>query len=77
MPSPQDPYAVSKWEAELVLHQIAKETGIEVVIVRPPLVYGPGVRANFLKLLRMVDKGIPLPLGAIKSAQSYLSGKSR
>lgn len=72
VPSPQDPYAVSKWEAELALHQIAKETGMEVVIIRPPLVYGPGVRANFLKLLRMVDRGIPLPLGAIRNLRSLV-----
>lgn len=72
VPSPQDPYAVSKWEAELALHQVAKETGMEVVIIRPPLVYGPGVRANFLKLLRMVDRGIPLPLGAIRNLRSLV-----
>jgi nucleoside-diphosphate-sugar epimerase len=61
-PDPQDPYAVSKLQAEEVLHSIAKETGMEVVIVRPPLVYGPGMKGNFFSLLAAIDKGVPLPL---------------
>ena len=72
IPSPRDPYAVSKWEAEQILHTIAKETGMEVVIVRPPLVYGPAVKANFLRLLKIVDRGVPLPLGSIKNARSLV-----
>lgn len=63
-PSPQDPYGVSKLEAELGLHRVASETGLEVVVIRPPLVYGPGVKANFASLMRAVSRGLPLPLGA-------------
>jgi nucleoside-diphosphate-sugar epimerase len=64
-PNPQDAYAISKLEAERGLQQIATETGLEVVIIRPPLVYGPGVAANFGRLLSWVKKGIPLPLGCV------------
>lgn len=64
-PAPQDPYGVSKHEAELLLRQIATETGMEVVIIRPPLVYGPGVKANFESLMRWLQRGLPLPLGAL------------
>lgn len=71
-PNPQDPYGVSKWEAEQAMHCVAQETGLEVVIVRPPLVYGPGVGANFLRLLRFVRKGVPLPFGAINNQRSLV-----
>ena len=71
-PSPQDAYAVSKWEAEQVLRQSAADTGLEVVIIRPPLVYGPGVRANFLQLISMVNRGIPLPLAGINNLRSLI-----
>jgi len=71
-PSPEDAYAISKWEAEQGLQQIAAETGLEVVILRPPLVYGPGVKANFLRLMQMVERGWPLPLGAIRNRRSLL-----
>ncbi len=64
-PSPQDPYGISKMEAEQGLHKIAAETGMEIVIVRPPLVYGPGVKANFASLMRAVQRGIPLPLASV------------
>lgn len=70
--APEDAYAISKWEAEQGLQQIAAETGLEVVILRPPLVYGPGVKANFLRLLRTVERGWPLPLGAIRNRRSLL-----
>jgi len=70
--APKDPYAVSKWEAEQGLQRIARETGLEVVILRPPLVYGPGVKANFLQLARAVNRGWPLPLGAIHNRRSLL-----
>jgi len=70
--APEDPYAISKWEAEQGLHQIATETGLEVVILRPPLVYGPGVKANFLRLAHAVRRGWPLPLGAISNRRSLL-----
>jgi len=70
--APEDAYAISKWEAEQGLHRIAEETGLEVVILRPPLVYGPRVKANFLRLLRTVECGWPLPLGAIRNRRSLL-----
>ena len=63
--NPQDPYGISKYEAEVGLHKIAAETGMQVVIIRPPLIYGTGVKANFASLLRMVKYGLPLPLGAV------------
>jgi nucleoside-diphosphate-sugar epimerase len=72
-PSPRDPYAVSKYEAELGLRQISVEAGLEVVIIRPPLVYGPGVRASFLALMRAVARGIPLPFGAVKNRRSMIA----
>ena len=71
-PAPEGAYAVSKWEAEQGLWKIAQETGLEVVILRPPLVYGPGVKANFRRLLDMVARGWPLPLGAIDNRRSLL-----
>ncbi|WP_026148219.1 SDR family oxidoreductase [Thioalkalivibrio sp. HL-Eb18] len=64
-PSPQEPYAVSKREAEDGLRALSAETGLELVIIRPPLVYGPGAPGNFGRLLRWVNKGVPLPLGAV------------
>jgi nucleoside-diphosphate-sugar epimerase len=64
-PAPQDPYGVSKREAEDGLRALGSATGLEVVIVRPPLVYGPGVKANFAALMRAVQRGLPLPLGSI------------
>ena len=73
VPCPQDPYAVSKWEAEQILAEISSATGIEIVIIRPPLVYGPNVRANFLRLLRWVNKGVPLPLGMVDNRRSLVS----
>lgn len=71
-PAPEDAYAISKWEAEQGLVRIAEETGLEVVILRPPLVYGPGVKANFLRLMQLVHKGWPLPLGTISNRRSLL-----
>lgn len=71
---PQDPYAVSKYEAEHGLRKIAAQTGMEVVIVRPPLVYGAGVKGNFASLLRWVDLGIPLPLGGVTGNRRSLVG---
>jgi len=62
---PEDPYGQSKWEAEQGLRALGADSGLEVVIVRPPLVYGPGVRANFAALLRAVDRGWPLPLASV------------
>lgn len=71
-PAPEDAYAISKWEAEQGLWRIAQETGLEVVILRPPLLYGPGVKANFRRLLDTVERGWPLPLGAIDNRRSLL-----
>lgn len=71
--APQDAYGLSKHEAELGLREIGRQTGMEVVVIRPPLVYGPGVRANFLALARAVKRGIPLPLGAIDNRRSLVS----
>lgn len=71
-PNPEDPYSVSKWEAEGALQKIERQTGMAVVIIRPPLVYGPGVSANFLKLIKLVDSGLPLPLGGINNKRSLV-----
>ncbi len=71
--APNDPYAISKWEAEQELFEIAKSTGLEVVIIRPPLVYGPGVKGNFATLIKWVKNGIPLPLGAIHNRRSMMA----
>jgi len=71
-PNPVDPYGISKWEAENGLQQISSETGMELVIVRPTLVYGPGVKANFLNMLKAVRRGIPLPLASINNKRSLL-----
>ena len=70
---PSDAYAVSKYEAEIGLAQIAKETGMEVVIIRPPLVYGPGVKGNFASMINWVKKGVPLPLGSVKNHRSLIA----
>ena len=67
-----DPYSLSKREAEQGLAAIAAESGMELVIIRPPLVYGPGVKANFLRLLRLVDHGVPLPLASLRNARSLI-----
>ena len=72
-PAPVDPYGISKREAEDALRQLAAATGMEVVILRPPLVYGPGVKANFLSMMRWLYKGIPLPLGAINNKRSFVA----
>ena len=69
---PMDEYGLSKAEAEKRLRIISTETGMEVVVVRPPLVYGPGVKANFLSLLRAVDLGVPLPLSSISNLRSLV-----
>ena len=71
-PAPEDPYGVSKLEAELALTALAKLTGMEVVIIRPPLVYGPGVGANFAAMMKILSFQIPLPFGAIKNVRSMV-----
>ena len=72
-PAPVDAYGISKAEAELGLRQLATETGMEVVIIRSPVVYGPGVKANFRALMRAISRGIPLPLGAIHNHRSLVA----
>jgi len=72
-PEPQDPYAISKFEAEQQLLALGKETGLEVVIIRPPLVYGPGVKGNFSRLIKLVDKSLPLPLAGINNIRSLVN----
>ncbi|MGP0173327.1 UDP-glucose 4-epimerase family protein [Pseudomonas sp. NCHU5208] len=69
---PDDPYGLSKLEAEQGLMKLASETGLEIVIIRPPLVYGPGVKGNFASLIKLVSKGLPLPLGAIHNKRSLV-----
>ncbi|EOB3568310.1 UDP-glucose 4-epimerase [Vibrio vulnificus] len=71
-PSPEDPYGVSKAEAEEQLIALGKETDLEIVIIRPPLVYGEGVKANFASLMNLVSKGIPLPFGYITNNKRSL-----
>jgi nucleoside-diphosphate-sugar epimerase len=71
--APEDPYSVSKAEAETGLTGIARETGMELIIVRPPLVYGPGVGGNFLSMMRWLQRGLPLPLGAIDNRRSLVA----
>ena len=71
-PRPDEPYAISKLEAELGLWRIAEETGLEVVVIRPPIVYGPGVKANFRRLLKLAASGLPLPLASIDGLRSLI-----
>jgi len=69
---PRDPYGISKAEAEAGLLGVAKETGLEVVIIRPTLVYGPGVKGNFLNLLKLSNLSVPLPFGSINNKRSMV-----
>ena len=75
-PSPKDAYGVSKLEAELGLKQLAMKTGMEVVILRPTMVYGPGVKGNFARMMRVVSMGIPLPLKSVNNRRSMISLKN-
>ncbi|HDS0916917.1 TPA: SDR family oxidoreductase [Pseudomonas putida] len=70
--SPTDPYGISKWEAEQGLLALAAENAMDVVIVRPPLIYGPGVKANFLRMIKWMDRGIPLPLATVHNSRSLV-----
>jgi nucleoside-diphosphate-sugar epimerase len=70
---PDDAYGLSKHEAEAALLRLGTATGMEVVVIRPPLVYGAGVKANFYSMMRWLDKGIPLPLGAINNKRSFVA----
>ena len=71
-PRPEDGYGISKWEAEQALARSTAGTRLQAVVLRPPLVYGPGVKGNFLRLLRLVARGVPLPLGAIDNRRSFI-----
>ena len=73
LPAPKDPYGVSKSEAEIELRKIERDTDLDVVIVRPPLVYGPGVKGNFAKMLSLVHGGVPLPLGTLRNRRTMVS----
>lgn len=72
VPAPEDPYALSKFEAEQALREVADRTALEAVAVRPPLVHGPGVGGNLLRLMRWVERGIPLPLAGIDNRRSLI-----
>lgn len=72
-PAPENAYAISKLEAEQVLQKVCAETGMEFVVIRPPLVYGPGVQGNFQSMVRWIKRGIPLPLGAISNRRSLVA----
>jgi nucleoside-diphosphate-sugar epimerase len=72
-PRPEDPYGISKWEAERALQQIAQETGLELVILRPVLVYGRGVKGNLARLMAMLKRDLPLPLAGISNRRNLLS----
>lgn len=73
VPAPIDPYGISKLEAERGLQDLAATTGMEVVIIRPVLVYGPGVKANFLSMMRWLYRGVPLPFGAVHNHRSLVA----
>jgi len=71
-PAPVDPYGATKLEAEQLVREYSRRAGLHAPIVRPPLVYGPGMRANALRLFRAIDRGLPLPLGGIRNRRSFL-----
>ena len=73
IPAPHSPYALSKSEAEIALRELANRTGLDVVIIRPPLIYGPSAPGNFGSLVKWLSRGVPLPLGAIDNRRSYVS----
>ncbi len=73
IPMPEDAYGVSKWEAEQALQTIAQASDMELVVIRPPLVYGPGVKGNFSRLIQWVRVGIPMPLGAVNNKRSMVA----
>ena len=74
LPNPLDPYAISKFEAEQELLKLSEVTGMEVVIIRPPLIYGPNVKGNLRRLISLLSRGVPLPLAGITfNRRSYIS----
>jgi nucleoside-diphosphate-sugar epimerase len=72
-PAPKDAYGISKLEAEQGLHSLARTSGMQVVVIRAPLVYGPGVKANFARLMQLLDRGVPLPFGAIDNRRTLVA----
>ena len=70
IPKPEDPYGISKWETEQVLREISEKTGLEIVIIRAPLIYGKEVKGNFLRLINLIFRGIPLPFARIENCRS-------
>ena len=72
-PNPSDAYAISKWEAEQGLNQLAQDGDMEIVIIRPPLIYGPRVKANFASMIKWVKRGLPLPFGSIHNKRSMVA----
>ena len=72
-PLPSDPYGISKLEAEQSLWTISQRTGMEICVIRPPLVYGPRVRGNFQRLVKLIETGLPLPFGAVRNRRSFVS----
>ena len=73
IPKPEGIYAISKWEAEQSLHSISKQTGLEIVIIRTPIVYGQQVKGNFYRLINFIDRGFPLPFGKVNNLRSYVA----
>lgn len=71
-PSPEDAYGISKWEAEQTLMSTAAKESMDAVVLRPPLVYGPGVKGNFLRLLGLIERGVPLPFGSVRNRRSLI-----
>ena len=71
-PNPQDDYGISKWQAEQTLHEISAKTGLGVVIIRPPLVYGAGVKGNFAQMIKVLVKGLPLPFASVQNLRSFI-----
>lgn len=72
-PAPEDAYGQSKFEAEQLLFEIGQTTPMEVVVIRPPIIYGPGVKANFASMIKIIKKGLPLPFGSISNQRSMLA----
>lgn len=72
-PNPTDPYSISKYEAEEGLKEISRKTGMETVIIRPPLIYGPGVKGNFSSMINWLKKGVPLPFKLLHNKRSLVS----
>jgi nucleoside-diphosphate-sugar epimerase len=73
IPNPKDAYGISKLEAEQALQELSAKTGLEIVIIRPPLVYGPNIKGNLLSLVKLINTGIPIPFGSIKNKRSLVS----